>query len=254
VSAFFEARGLTIRFGGVTAVKDVSFTVEPGLLQAVIGPNGAGKTSLFNLITGFYKLDAGEVFFEGRRISGLPPHTVSRAGIVRTFQNLEIFSNMTALENVVTGAHQRGGYGLLSTFLRLPKFHRRERELAEEAMEWLDFVGLSAHAASQAASLPYGSQRLLEIARALAAGPRLLLLDEPAAGLNRRETEALGGLVRRIVEKGVTVVMVEHDMDLVMSVSDRVLVLNYGEVLASGTPSEVQKNPAVVAAYLGEEG
>jgi len=251
--AFFEGRGVTLRFGGVTALRDVAFSVAPGTLQAVIGPNGAGKTSLFNGITGFYRLDAGEISLEGQRLSGLPPHEVSRAGIVRTFQNLEIFSNMTALENVVTGAHRRGGYGLLASLLRLPSFRRREHELAEEALGLLEFVGLPGLSGAPAASLPYGSQRLLEIARALAAEPRILLLDEPAAGLNRRETEAVGALVRRIVARGVTVVMVEHDMDLVMGVSDRVLVLNYGEVLASGTPAEVQRNPAVVAAYLGEE-
>jgi branched-chain amino acid transport system ATP-binding protein len=250
---FFEGEGITLRFGGVTALRDVAFSVTEGTVHAMIGPNGAGKTSLFNVVTGLYKADAGTVRLDGRPLSGLPPHAIARAGIVRTFQNLEIFTNMTVLENVVTGAHLSGNYGPLDFFLRTPRFFREERRLRDESLAELDFVGLAAEADAPAAQLPFGSQRLLEIARALAARPRLLLLDEPAAGLNIRETAALGALIRKITARGVTVVMVEHDMALVMDISDRVTVLNYGEVLADGTPAEVQRNPAVVAAYLGEE-
>jgi branched-chain amino acid transport system ATP-binding protein len=250
---FFSGEGIHLRFGGVTALRDVAFSVAEGTVHAMIGPNGAGKTSLFNVVTGLYAADAGTVRFGGREISGLAPHRIAREGIVRTFQNLEIFTNMTVLENVVTGAHLSGRYGPLDFFLRTPRFFREERRLRDEAMSELAFVGLVEAAAQPAGALPFGSQRLLEIARALAARPKLLLLDEPAAGLNIRETAALGELIRRVVARGVTVVMVEHDMALVMDISDRVTVLNYGEVLADGTPAEVQRNPAVVAAYLGEE-
>jgi branched-chain amino acid transport system ATP-binding protein len=250
---FFQGEGITLRFGGVTALRDVGFSVAEGTVHAMIGPNGAGKTSLFNVITGLYLPDSGTVRLGDRTLSGLPPHAVATEGIVRTFQNLEIFTNMTVLENVLTGAHLSSKYGPLDFFFRTPRFFRDERRLRDEAKAELAFVGLEVEAALPAGQLPFGSQRLLEIARALAARPRILLLDEPAAGLNIRETAALGELIRRIVGRGVTVVMVEHDMALVMDISDRVTVLNYGEVLADGTPAEVQRNPAVVAAYLGEE-
>jgi branched-chain amino acid transport system ATP-binding protein len=250
---FFEGEGITLRFGGVTALHDVGFSVAEGTVHAMIGPNGAGKTSLFNVVTGLYRPDSGTVRLGGVALSGMPPHAVAKAGIVRTFQNLEIFTNMSVLENVLTGAHLSAKYGPIDFFFRSPRFFREERRLRDDAMAELAFVGLEGEAALPAGQLPFGSQRLLEIARALAARPRILLLDEPAAGLNIRETSALGELIRRIVARGVTVVMVEHDMALVMDISDRVTVLNYGEVLADGTPAEVQRNPAVVAAYLGEE-
>jgi branched-chain amino acid transport system ATP-binding protein len=251
--AFLCGEGISLHFGGVTALHDVSFAVERGSLQTIIGPNGAGKTSLFNVITGLYRMDAGDIHLDGRRISYFPPHAVARVGIVRTFQNLELFANMTVLENVLTGGHLLTRYGALDWCLRSRRFRREEAELREKAETALAFVGLSAQQDVAAGNLPFGSARLLEIARALCAEPKVLLLDEPAAGLNLRETAVLGDIIRRIVDRGITAVMVDHDMDLVMRISDHVLVLNYGEVIATGTPAEVQRNPAVIAAYLGEE-
>lgn len=251
-NGFLRGEGITLRFGGITALSDVGFSVGRGSLQAVIGPNGAGKTSLFNVITGLYRMDGGEIYLEERCLSHLPTHAVAQAGVVRTFQNLELFSNMTVLENVLTGGHLLVRYGGLDWCFRTPRFRREEARLRERAEAALAFVGLSAQEDTSAGSLPFGSARLLEIARALCAEPRVLLLDEPAAGLNIRETVVLGDIIRRIVDRGITVVMVEHDMDLVMRISDQVLVLNYGEVIARGTPAEVQKDAAVIAAYLGE--
>jgi branched-chain amino acid transport system ATP-binding protein len=252
--ALFRADGISLRFGGVQALSRVSFSVAEGAVHALIGPNGAGKTSLLNVVSGLYRPDEGEFRLGETRLTGLPVHAIARAGVVRTFQNLEIFTNMTVLENVLTGGHLRHRYGAFPLFFRTPRFHREEKALLERALEALDFAGIPPELHDRpAGELPFGIQRLLEVARALCSGPRLLLLDEPAAGLNMRETEVMGRLVRRIVGRGVTVMLVEHDMALVMAVSDRVLVLNRGEVLAEGSPAEVQRNDAVVAAYLGEE-
>ncbi len=250
--SFLRGEGITLRFGGITALQEVSFSVERESLQTIIGPNGAGKTSLFNVITGLYRMDGGEIYLEDTRLTRLPPHAVARAGIVRTFQNLELFSNMSVLENVLTGGHLLAHYGGIDWCFRTPRFRREEAMLREKAQAALAFVGLSSEEDAPASSLPFGSARLLEIARALCAEPRVLLLDEPAAGLNLRETIVLGDIIRRIVDRGITVVMVDHDMDLVMRISDQVLVLNYGQVIARGTPAEVQKDAGVIAAYLGE--
>ena len=250
---YFCGEGISLRFGGVAALHDAWFSVSRGSLQAVIGPNGAGKTSLFNVITGFYPLDSGDIRLEGRSLARLPSHRIAESGIVRTFQNLELFANMTVLENALTGGHLQTHYGSLDLFVRSRRFQKEERALAEQAEAALDFVGLTARRRQNAGELPFGAARLLEIARALCAAPRILLLDEPGAGLNLREKADLGRLIRRIVERGITVVMVEHDMDLVMGISDQVLVLNQGAVIASGTPAEVQRDAAVILAYLGEE-
>ena len=251
--ALLEVHELEKAFGGVAAISDLSFAVPEGEIYAVIGPNGAGKTTLFNMLSGVYVPSAGEVRFAGASLAGLGPHQVAACGIKRTFQNLQIFFNMTALENVMVGCHLRTRSGLLAAALRLPRVRREEREVRAWAREALDFCGLGAIADTPASALPYGQLKKLEIARALVAQPRLLLMDEPAAGLNDTETVELRELVRRIRDRGMTVLLVEHNMGLVMEVSDTVLVLDYGSKLAEGTTSEVQNDPRVIAAYLGGE-
>jgi branched-chain amino acid transport system ATP-binding protein len=248
-----RVEGITQVFGGITALRDVSFSVTPGEIKGVIGPNGAGKTTLFNIITGIYRQTAGSVFLEDEKVSFLPPEKLARRGMVRTFQNVELFGTMTVLENVMVGRHTKSRSGILSSCLKLPNHLREEKHLREKAMACLDFVGISPDASVVAASLPFGKGRLLEIARAMALEPRIILLDEPAAGLNSRETEELGHLIRKIRGSGITVVLVEHDMELVMDICDSILVLNLGQRLAEGTPREIQENPAVIAAYLGDE-
>ena len=251
--ALLEAKDLKKVFGGLHAVDGVSFGVPEGAIKAIIGPNGAGKTTLMNLITGLEPLTAGEVRFRGERIDVLPAFEVVRRGIARTFQNLKLFSDMTVLENVMAGRHSRTQAGLLGAVLRTGGARREEQEIEARAVQLLADVGLSAHAHERAGDLPFGKQRLLEIARALATDPRLLLLDEPAAGLNGAEAAELGRLIRRIRDGGVTTLLVEHHMELVMDISDEILVLNFGQALAEGTPDEIRHNPTVIEAYLGDE-
>jgi len=247
-----RVEGITQVFGGITALGDVSFSVKQGEIKGVIGPNGAGKTTLFNIITGVYRQTAGDVFLEGEKVSLLPPEKLARRRMVRTFQNVELFGRMTVLENVMVGLHTRSRSGILSCALKLPRHLREERRIREQALAWLQFAGIDGHAADTAENLPFGKGRLLEIARAMALEPKIILLDEPAAGLNSRETSDLGTLIHKIRSSGVTVVLVEHDMDLVMDICDSILVLNLGRKLAEGTPREIQENPEVIAAYLGE--
>jgi branched-chain amino acid transport system ATP-binding protein len=247
-------RGVGVRFGGVVALDQVDLEVAEGSITSVIGPNGAGKTTLLGVASGMVRAASGAVALAGRDVSAAPAHARSAAGMVRTFQNLEVFSNMTVLENVMTGCHRHVGYGVLDCLLRTRRYRREERRCREHALSRLEFVSLADKADSPAGDLPYGLQRRMEIARAIAADPSLLLLDEPAAGLNTRETLALGELITAVREKlGVTVVLVEHDMDLVMRISDAVMVLKEGRNLAAGPPETVQKDPEVIKAYLGED-
>ncbi len=248
-----QATNLRKEFGGLMAVFDVNFEVEPGEILAIIGPNGAGKTTIFNLISGVLPPTGGTIQFEGRLLNGLKPHVIASLGLARTFQTVHLFGNMTVLENVMVGRHVKTGYGLLSAAFRLPRARREEKRIRERAMEQLARVGLEAKADQNASSLPFGQQRLLEMARALATEPRLLMLDEPGSGLNRAEKDGLDQLIRSMRGEGMTVLLVEHDMQFVMGIADRIIVLDYGQKIAEGTPEEVQTNERVIAAYLGEE-
>jgi len=249
--SLLEVKDLSIHFGGVKAVQNVSFNIDAGIVYAVIGPNGAGKTTLFNLITGIYTPTTGTILLDGESIGGKSPDELARRGVARTFQNLQICMNMSAIENVMGGAHLRLDRNLIKAALRWPALKKRDRELHAEAAELMRFVGLDAFVNARADAMPYGALKRLEIARALAMKPRLIFLDEPAAGLNPKETIDVDELVRKVADSGVTVVLVEHDMKMVMNLSDRILVLDYGKKLTEGTGAEVRRNPDVIAAYLG---
>jgi branched-chain amino acid transport system ATP-binding protein len=248
-----ELEGCTVRFGGLTAVDRLSLQVRSGELLSLIGPNGAGKTTVFNAITGVYPLAAGAIRLGGHAISGLPPHRIARLGIARTFQNVRLFRGLTVIDNLLAAMHQDGDYGFLRAAGRSRTWAATEARLEARALELLSVFDLQDRAGQPAGGLPYGEQRRLEIVRALATGPKLLLLDEPAAGMNPAETQALMGVIRSLGESfSLTVLLIEHDMRVVMGVSQRIVVLNYGREIAAGTPTEIVGNPAVIEAYLGE--
>jgi branched-chain amino acid transport system ATP-binding protein len=252
--SLLRVEGLGLHFGGIAAVDDLTFTVPQGRIYSIIGPNGAGKTTLFNMISGVYRPSRGRIRFAGADVTNMEPHRLARLGVSRTFQNLQIFFRLTALENVMVGRHVHEPKGILAHALRLPSVRRANRDCADRARELLKFVGLGPDADRIAGGLPYGALKRLEIARALASEPKLLLLDEPAAGCNAVETEEIDGLIQQVARQGITVALVEHDMKLVMKISDHILVLDRGRRLAEGSAAQVRANPDVIRAYLGSHG
>jgi branched-chain amino acid transport system ATP-binding protein len=253
MSTLIEVDNLNRHFGGVKAVRDISFSVQNGQVYSIIGPNGAGKTTLFNLMSGIYVPTSGAVKLDGEPVGGMAPELLARRGVSRTFQNLQLCMNMSAAENVMIGAHLRLNTSMLAGVLNLPALRRAERTCREEAEHWMHFAGVDRYIDSASSQMPYGALKRLEIARALMSRPRLIYLDEPAAGLNHSETFEIEELVRKVASSGVTVMLIEHDMKLVMAVSDRILVMHHGARLYEGTPAEVKAHPDVIAAYLGTD-
>lgn len=249
-----EFKGVAKNFSGLSVLEDVNLSVEQGEIVSLIGPNGAGKTTIFNLLTGVYQVSAGEIYFEEKKINGKPIQEIVDAGIARTFQNLRLFPNMRVIENVMVGGYHNQKYGFLDMIFRTKKFKEEERKAAQKAVDILESIGMADKIDNYASDLPYGAQRRLEIARAIATNAKLILLDEPAAGMNGQETEELLEFVKSLQKRGFTILLIEHDMNLVMNISDRIYVLNHGRMIAEGRPAEISKNPAVIEAYLGRGG